>query len=99
MMEIDGEDLLNTFNSKMGMIGLKYLIQSYYHPSSFVKGSPDETAYNEGQRSVVIGLIDKMRTADPKLTANLLSEIEYLGLNTKQKRYGQEDETIIPDVD
>ena len=97
MKEIDGFDLINVFNSKLGMIGLKYLITSYYHPSSFVSGKAEETAYNEGRRAVVINLIDSMRAADPRVTAKMLSDVEYMILEGKAKRKTHDD--IVPDVD
>ncbi len=84
--EIDGFDLINVFDGKLGLMGLCYLIQSYYHPSSFVSGKAEETAYNEGKRAVVINLIDSMRAADPKITAKMLSDVEYMILESKTKR-------------
>ena len=86
MKDIDGYDLVNVFNSKLGLIGLKYLISSYYHPLSFVSGKAEETAFNEGKRAVVVNLIDSMRAADPKITARMLSDVEYMILESKVKR-------------
>ena len=101
MKEIDGFDLINVFNSKLGMIGLKYLITSYYHPSSFVSGKAEETAYNEGRRAVVINLIDSMRAADPRVTDKMLSDVEYMILEGKAKRKTKDsfDDDIVPEVD
>ncbi len=98
-MSIDGFDLINVFNSKLGMIGLKYLITSYYHPSSFVSGKAEETAYNEGKRAVVINLIDSMRAADPRITAKMLSDVEYMILESKAKRKAKDnlDDAITED--
>jgi len=100
MKDIDGFDLINVFNSKLGMIGLKYLITSYYHPSSFVNGKAEETAYNEGKRAVVINLIDSMRAADPRITAKMLSDVEYMILESKTKRKAKDNEdNIVSEVD
>ena len=100
MKDIDGFDLINVFNSKLGMIGLKYLITSYYHPSSFVSGKAEETAYNEGKRALVINLIDSMRAADPRITAKMLSDVEYMILESKTKRKAKDNEdNIVSEVD
>lgn len=84
MKQIDGQDLINVFNSKIGIVGLKYFIMSYYHPLSFVNGNAQETAYNEGKRAVVVHLIDTMRAAEPKITARMLADVEYMILEGRQ---------------
>lgn len=86
MKEITGKDLICAFNSACGMVGFKYLISSYYHPLSFVSGNTQETAYNEGKRAVVVHLIDTMRAADPKITAKMLSDVEYMILEDRHGR-------------
>lgn len=99
-MTTDGKDLINVFNSKLGIIGLKYFITSYYHPLSFVNGNAQETAYNEGKRAVVVHLIDTMRAADPKITAKMLSDVEYMILEDKAKTRRQKDDIVTnEDVD
>lgn len=72
---IDGKDLANVFGSETGKAVLKYLLKSYYHPSSFVRGDPHETAYCEGRRAVVIDIIDKMAASCPDALDKLLCEV------------------------
>jgi hypothetical protein len=73
--EIDGKDLINVFGTETGKAVFKYLLKSYYHPPSFVRGDAYETAYNEGRRIVMIDILDKM-AADCLVEADrLLAEV------------------------
>ena len=49
-----------TFSSKEGEKVLADLTSAYYHRSSF-KENPYETAYREGQRSVLIRIINLIK--------------------------------------
>ncbi len=48
-----------TFTSSTGEEVLKDLVSAYYHRGSFSK-DPYETAYKEGQRSVIIRILNYM---------------------------------------
>lgn len=74
--EIDGKDLVNVFGSETGKAVLKYLMKSYYHPPSFVRGDSHETAFNEGRRNVMIDILDKMSADAPGAANRLIAEIE-----------------------
>jgi hypothetical protein len=51
------KDYQITFSSKEGERVLADITSAYYHRSSF-KNDPYETAYREGQRSVIIRVIN-----------------------------------------
>lgn len=97
MKSIDGQDLINAFNSNRGIVLLEYLISAYYHPLSFISGNAQETAYNEGKRAVVVHLIDSMRAADSKITAKMLADVEYSILEGKAKKKWVEPESELED--
>jgi len=50
-----------TFSSKEGEKVLADLTSAYYHRSSFIKNDPYETSYREGQRSVLIRIINLLK--------------------------------------
>jgi uncharacterized UBP type Zn finger protein len=50
-----------TFASKEGERVLADLQSAYYHRGSFVKGDPHETSHREGQRSVLIRIINLLK--------------------------------------
>ena len=54
------QDYQITFSSKEGERVLADITSAYYHRSSF-KNDPYETAYREGQRSVLIRVINLMK--------------------------------------
>ncbi len=49
-----------TFNTKEGEVVLEDLTQAYYHRSSFTK-DPYETAFKEGQRAVVVRILNLLK--------------------------------------
>ena len=53
------EDYLGTFTTDEGKRVYNDLLQAYYHRSSF-DNDPYKTAFQEGQRSVIIRLINLM---------------------------------------
>ena len=75
---IDGKDLVNVFGSETGKMALRYLIKSYYHAPSYVRGDSHETAYYEGRRAIVIDILDKMAADCPDAGNKLLAEIGIL---------------------
>lgn len=75
---IDGKDLVNVFGSQTGKAVLKYLLKSYYHPASYVRGDSHEIAYNEGRRAVLIDILDKMTADCPEAANRLIAEMEFL---------------------
>ena len=76
--EIDGKDLVNIFGSETGKAVLKYLLKSYYHAPSYVRGDSHETAYNEGRRAVVIDILDKMAADCPVAADKFLAEVGFI---------------------
>ena len=50
-----------TFGSKEGERVIADLKSAYYHRSSFIKNDPYETSYREGQRSVIIRIINLLK--------------------------------------
>jgi hypothetical protein len=54
------QDYQITFSSKEGERVLADITSAYYHRSSF-KNDPYETAYREGQRSVIIRVINLIK--------------------------------------
>jgi hypothetical protein len=59
------QDYQITFSSKEGERVLADLTSAYYHRSSF-KNDPYETAHREGQRSVLIRVINLMKDKNVK---------------------------------
>ena len=55
------QDYRITFASKEGERVLADLQSAYYHRGSFIKNDPHETSYREGQRSVIIRIINLMK--------------------------------------
>jgi hypothetical protein len=53
-------DYLVTFNSKEGERVLADLTSAYYHRSSFSK-DPYETAFKEGQRAVIVRILNLLK--------------------------------------
>ena len=53
-------DYLVTFSSKEGERVLADLTSAYYHRSSFSK-DPYETAFKEGQRAVIVRIINLLK--------------------------------------
>ena len=53
-------DYLVTFNSKEGERVLADLTSGYYHRSSFSK-DPYETAFKEGQRAVIVRILNLLK--------------------------------------
>ena len=49
-----------TFDTPEGMKVIADLKTAYYHRGSFIKNDPYETAYREGQRSVLIRILNFM---------------------------------------
>ena len=82
-MTCSGEDMLVVFNNPEGRVVLGYLIESYIEGSSYITGDSHETACNEGKRMVVRDMIDRMRMADPGMTAQMLCDIEMNKVKTK----------------
>lgn len=69
--------MLNVFGSETGKAVLKYLLKSYYHPPSYVRGDAHETAHNEGRRAVVIDILDKLAASCPDALDKLLCEVGF----------------------
>ena len=55
------QDYRITFTSKEGERVLADLRSAYYHRGSFIKGDPYETSHREGQRSVLIRIINLLK--------------------------------------
>ena len=55
------QDYRITFASKEGERVLADLQSAYYHRGSYSKNDPHETSYREGQRSVIIRIINLMK--------------------------------------
>ena len=53
-------DYKQTFTSKEGERVLQDLMEAYYHRISFSRG-PYATAYNEGQRAVVVRILNLLK--------------------------------------
>jgi|TARA_R110000824_G_scaffold94941_2_gene228694 hypothetical protein len=49
-----------TFDTEEGKLVIADLKLAYYHRGSFIKNDPYETAYREGQRSVLIRILNFM---------------------------------------
>lgn len=54
-------DYQSAFDTKEGKRVLDDLKSAYYHRSSHTKGDPHETAFREGQRSVIIRIINLIK--------------------------------------
>jgi len=54
------------FNGPIGGAVLEDLRRRYFNRPSYVKGDPYETAYREGQRSVLISIFNLIAAANPK---------------------------------
>ena len=55
------QDYRITFSSKEGERVLADIQSAYYHRGSYSKNDPHETSYREGQRSVIIRIINLMK--------------------------------------
>ena len=55
------QDYKITFSSKEGERVLDDLRSAYYHRGSFIKGDPHETSHREGQRTVLIRIINLIK--------------------------------------
>lgn len=65
-----------TFNGGAGAETWDYLVATHYHRPSYVKGDARESDYREGQRSVVIALMNLIAQADPKRVPYAPREVE-----------------------
>ena len=54
-------DYQNTFDTKEGKRVLADLKSAYYHRSSYTKNDAYETAFREGQRNVIIRIINLIK--------------------------------------
>lgn len=52
-----------TFSSEPGMAVLKDMRSIYYDRQSYVPGDPDQTAFREGQRSVVFEILSALKSS------------------------------------
>lgn len=59
LKQLEG-DYKTTFNTKEGERVLADLISAYYHRSSFAK-DPYETAFNEGNRAVIVRILNLIK--------------------------------------
>ncbi len=57
---------LRVFKSPDGAGILQDLMDKHYKYTSFVRGEPETTAFNEGQRSVVIYILERISRAEKK---------------------------------
>ena len=55
------KDYQFTFDTKEGKRVFADLKEAYYHRSSYQKNDPYETAFREGQRSVIIRIINLIK--------------------------------------
>jgi len=55
------QDYRITFSSKEGERVLADIQSAYYHRGSYSKNDPHETSYREGQRSVIIRIINLLK--------------------------------------
>lgn len=55
------QDYKITFSSKEGERVLADIKSAYYHRGSYTKNDSHETSYREGQRSVIIRIINLMK--------------------------------------
>ena len=55
------QDYKNTFSTKEGDAVIADLKSAYYHRGSYSKNDPHETSYREGQRSVIVRIINLMK--------------------------------------
>jgi len=53
-----------TFSTGPGQVVLKDLRRQYCDTSSYTPGDPYETAFREGQRSVVLGILSELRQSN-----------------------------------
>jgi hypothetical protein len=68
-------DIKATFGTPSGKRVLRYLMKrSGFMNTSFVQGDPNLSAFNEGQRALVIDLVKKMRMDIMKLEQELTKE-------------------------
>lgn len=62
------ENVITCFNTPQGEFVLSWLYDRVRAgKTSFVAGSPDQTAYNEGRRSVLLEIQQQMRLDDEEL--------------------------------
>ncbi len=57
---------LSVYNAPDGRETLTDLLDKFYKHSSFVRGEPNTTSYKEGQRSVLIYILDRIERAEKK---------------------------------
>ena len=55
------QDYENTFDTPQGTRVFGDLDSAYYHRSSYTKDDPYETTFREGQRSVIIRIINLIK--------------------------------------
>jgi|TARA_R100000234_G_scaffold31590_1_gene18587 hypothetical protein len=55
------QDYKLTFATKEGEAVIADLKSAYYHRGSYSKNDPHETSYREGQRSVIIRMLNLMK--------------------------------------
>lgn len=55
------QDYQNTFDTPEGKRVFADLNSAYYHRSSYTKDDPYETTFREGQRSVIIRIINLIK--------------------------------------
>lgn len=71
------QDYLLAFAREHGLKVLKELKTDFYDRPSYVTGDPYETAKREGERAVILRILDKMKQArNPKLKQIIADEME-----------------------
>ena len=71
------QEYLLTFAGDPGIKILKELRIDFYDRPSYVQGDPYETAKREGERAVILRILDKIKQArNPKLKQLLTDEME-----------------------
>lgn len=71
------QDYLLTFADNPGVKVLKELRIDFYDRPSYVQGDPYETAKREGERAVILRILDKIKQArNPKLKQLIADEME-----------------------
>ena len=71
------------FDSEDGKVILKHLSSCYFLNATTMSNSPEETAYKEGARSVVIGIINLLGS-EPEFKGEpepLFDPLDYLARN------------------
>ena len=68
-------DYQETFNSPTGKRVLLHLMKVHgFMDKSFVEGSPDGTAFNEGGRNVILQIVKKMKMSLKQIESMLIEE-------------------------